>query len=605
MGVSSLVDASIPKEILPDILNSIFYSQDGTSSLMMVQYIDSGSSERTMDAIKEIRSVLNKNSFMSGLSALNVDTMDMANSQAPVYITIAIILALVVLSFTMNSFVLPFVLLSALGIAVIYNMGTNIVFGSISYITQCIAAILQLGVTMDYSVFLMDRYEEERLKFSGDNALAMSYAISSTFTSLAGSSLTTIFGFVALCFMQFTLGLDIGLVMAKGVLFGLISVVTFLPAEILLLTKQIDKTRHRNLVPKFESLNNFTTKHRKAFTVIFFALFIPAFLIQNNLSVYYDMVKAMPEDIPSVAALNELKTKFDMASSHFIICDANMPSSNSSKMLSEIEDVQGVNTVLALSKIVGASIPLSILPDEIKDICISKTEEGKEVQLMMINSEYSGATDSANEQIEKISSIVKKYDKDSYLTGEAVLEKDLVDVTDRDFKVTSIISIAAIFILIAICLKSVSLPFILVLGIELAILINKAFCVFTGADVSFVDPTVIGCVQLGATVDYAILLATRFKEALQTQSDKFKAMEIASTSASRSIFQSALVFFAATFGVYLICDIQIIKNICSMLARGSIISAIIIIVFMAPTLLCLEGLINKTSHNWRKTNERK
>ena len=606
MGITSIADPSIPPEILPDILSSVFYSADGKSSLMMVQYTDSGASDRTMNAIEEIRGLLDENSAMSGISTLTLDTKIMADEQAPVFIAIAVALALVVLSFTMNSFVLPFILLLALGIAVVFNMGTNIFFGSISYITQCIAAILQLGVTMDYSVFLLDRYEEERPKWNGDNKKAMSYAIEQTFTSLAGSSLTTVFGFVALCFMQFTLGMDIGIVMAKGVIIGVISVVTILPALILLMTNIIDKTRHRSLIPPFNRLSNFTIKHRKVFTALFFILFIPAFLIQSRLTPYYDMVKAMPEEMGSVKALSQLKESFDMASTHFIICDADMSPSDSSRMINEIKEVDGITKILALPEFIGPGIDMGILPDEIRDICIAKIDDGRSVQLMMVNSGYSATTDKANDQIKKVYDIIKKYDSKAYLTGEGVLEKDLIEVTNKDFVVTSIISIAAIFILILIFTKSVSLPVILVMGIELAIMINKAVSVLTGADVSFIDPTVIGCVQLGATVDYAILVATRFKEEIQKCGNKIEAMKIAAPSASRSVVQSSLVFFAATFGVYIFCDISIIKNICSMLARGSIISAAVIILFVTPALVCLEGIINKTSYKWRnrKDNEK-
>lgn len=598
--INTLADPSIPTEILPDVLTDIFYSEDKESSLMMVQYTNSGSSEETMNAIKTIRSVMNKQCFLSGVSAIGVDTKDLVDKEAPVYIAVAIALALVVLIFTMNSFILPFVLLTALGVAVIYNMGTNIIFGQISYITQAIAAILQLGVTMDYSVFLMDRYEEECKKHPGDNKLAMSFAIESTFTSLAGSSLTTVFGFLALCFMQFTLGLDIGLVMAKGVLFGVVTVVTFLPALILMLDKAIKKTHKKSIIPPFQGISNFTVKHRKVLAIIFLILFIPAYLVQSNLNVYYNMDKALPQDLDSISSLSVLKERFNMATTHFIICDANMSSSAMTQMTNEVEEVDGVVKVLSLSSFVGPSIPLSILPDEVKDICVAKKDDGKEIQLIMINSEYSGATDEENAQIDNLYKIVKKYDKDAYLTGEGVLEKDLIDVTNRDFIVTNIISIAAIFILIMICLKSFSLPVILVMGIELAILLNKAISVILGAEVPFIGPTVIGCVQLGATVDYAILLATRFKEELSNGQKKEDAMRVAANSASRSIFQSAIVFFAATFGVYLLCNISIVKSICGMLARGSIISAIVIIVFVAPTLVCCESFINKTSIKWRE-----
>lgn len=600
MWADSILDISVPQEIYPDVLNSVFYSKDGKSTMMMVQYIEAGSSQRTMNAIKEIRKVMDKNTFMSGISAITVDTKELADSQAPLYIAIAIALALAVLMFTMKSFVLPFVLLTALGVAVIYNMGTNIVFGSISYITQCIAAILQLGVTMDYSVFLMDRFEEECTHYD-DKRDAMATAIKSTFASLAGSSLTTVFGFVALCFMQFTLGIDIGLVMAKGVVLGVVTVITFLPALILLLDKLIIKTRHKSLVPSFSKLNSFTIKHRRVMAIICALLFIPAFLIESQLKLYYDMSKALPEDTASISALSKMKEQFNMATTHFIICDENLSSSDMADMITEIDGIEGIENVLSLSEIVGSSIPLSVLPDSVRNICVAG---GK--QLMMINSSYSAATDEENAQIEQLKTVMKKYDPEAYLTGEGVLTKDLIEVTNTDFMVTSIISIAAIFILIAVCLKSVSLPIILVAAIELAIMLNKACSAATGAILPFIAPTIIGCVQLGATVDYAILFATRFREEMRKNPlNKTEAMLVTANESSRSVFQSAMVFFAATFGVNLICDISIVKSICMLLARGSLISAFVIIVFMTPVLTCCEGLISRTTLHWRSEKKAK
>lgn len=594
MWVNDLADISIPQEMLPDILSSVFYSSDGKSTMMMVQFIEEGASERTMTALNKIRSIMNENSFMSGLSAITLDTKELADSQAPIYVAIAIVLALIALSFTMKSWALPFILLLSLGYAVIYNMGTNILLGGISYITQCIAAILQLGVTMDFSVFLIDRYEEEKLKNPTDKKAAMAVAIENTFTSVAGSSLTTVFGFLALCFMSFTLGKDIGLVMAKGVLFGLITVVTFLPAMVLQLDKLIEKTAHKSIVPNFSPLNKFTLKHKKVIAIIFVLLFIPAFICQSHVSVYYDMVQSLPQDIDSVVALNKLKTQFNMASTHFVIFDENTSSTETSEMISEIEQVDGVEKCLALGSFVGGSIPYSMLPDSIRDICV---KDGK--QLMMINSSYSTASDELNAQIDEITQIVKGHCPDAYLTGEGILTKDLITVTNRDFNVTSIISIAAIFILILIIFKSISVPTILVFSIELAILINESISFITGTEIPFIAPTIIGCVQLGATVDYAMLMATRFREEIRRGRDKKEAIKIAADESDRSIFQSAAVFFLATFGVYVTCDISIIKSICALLARGSLISAIIIVVCLPPVLEICEGFINKTSFGWR------
>lgn len=594
LWVDDIADISIPQEMLPDILNSVFYSADGKSTMMMVQFKEEGSSVRTMNALKSIRKIMDKNSFMSGLSAITLDTKELADDQAPIYITIAIALALVALCFTMKSWVLPFLLLICLGYAVIYNMGTNIFLGGISYITQCIAAILQLGVTMDFSVFLIDRYEEEKPKW-GSNQEAMAQAIENTFVSVSGSSLTTVFGFLALCFMQFTLGLDIGLVMAKGVLIGLIAVVTILPAAVLQFDGLITKFSKRSLVPSFSGLNKFTLKHKKVIAIIFLLLFIPAYICQNHVNVYYNMVDSLPQDIASVSALNKLKSEFNMASTHFVIFDEDTPASVTTQMIKEIEDVDGVELCMALNSVVGGAVPISFLPDDIKKICVN---DGK--QLMMINSSYATASDELNAQIDKITEIVKSHSPDAYLTGEGILTKDLITVTNTDFKVTGAISVIAIFILILICFKSISVPAILVMSIELAIMINESFSFLMGSTIPFIAPTIIGCVQLGATVDYAMLMGTRFREEIRRGKTKDEAIKIAADESDRSIFQSAAVFFLATFGVYVTCDISIIKSICALLARGSLISAIIIIVCLPSVLNLCEGLINKTSIGWRE-----
>ena len=582
IGATDIADVTIPKEILPEVLTNVFYSQDGSSTLIMVQYKNSGSSQVTMDAIASIRKIMNKNMLLSGLSAITVDTKDLTNSQAPLYVVIAIALALIALSFTMTSWVLPFVLLAALGTAVIYNMGTNIIFGEISFITKSIAAILQLGVTVDYSVFLDTKKD------------AMAAAIDSTFLSLMGSSLTTVFGFLALCFMSFTLGKDMGLVMAKGVILGVITVVTFLPSLILMLDNVIEKTRHKSLAPKFNKISDFAIKHRRVMAIIFLVLFIPSYFLQNNVKKYYNMDKAIPQDLPSISALNTMKKDFNMATTHFIILDDKITEANINALTSELNNVEGVTNVLSLNSFIGTAIPSAMLPDSIKEICV---QDGK--QLMMLNSSYSAATDEENAQIEKITSIVKKYDEGGILTGEGVLTKDLITVAEKDFVVTGAISMLAIFILVAIVFKSLSIPLILVASIELAIWVNISISTLTGTTICFIAPTIISCVQLGATVDYAILMTTRFREELQKCGDKLKAIKIAAKESSRSIFQSALVFFSATFGVYCICDIDIVKGVCLMLARGSVISALVIMVMLPGILAICEGAINKTSIGWR------
>ncbi|GEM_PF-41698 len=597
--IDDVMDINIPQSMLPDSITEIFYSTDKKSTLVMVQFGQGSASTLTMNAIREIKSILNKQCFLSGMSAIIEDTKELTDSEAPFYIAVAIILALIALSFTMDSWLLPFVLITALGYAVIYNMGTNFFMpNGISYITQSIAAILQLGVTMDYSVFLMDRFNEETEK-GGARTDAMSRAISSTFQSLLGSSLTTVFGFLALCFMSFTLGFDIGIVMAKGVLLGVLTVVIVLPAFLLLFYKPIYKFRHKRIIPNFSKLNGFLVKHRKIFVVIFFILIVPSFVAKSIVPLDYCIANALPEQLDSVQALAKLKGDFNMATTHFVIIDEDVPPGKVSEMISDFEKVDGISTVISLNSFVGPTISGNMLPDEIKEVCIKGGH-----QLMMINSLYEASSDEQNEQIEALTKILKSYDPTGYLTGEGVLSKDLIAITNVDFKVTNAISIAAIFVLIMICFKSISIPVLLVLSIELAIFINGAFPLITGANVSFIAPTVISCVQLGATVDYAILLTTRFREELRKGTDKKTAMQIAANASDKSVFQSALVFFCATFGVYLVCNVEVVSSLCAMLARGAIISALVIILFLTPLLTSFDGFIDKTTLGWKKTKEK-
>ena len=593
--VDDIADISIPQSMLPDVVTDIFYANGGRSTLLMIQFEQGSATTSTMNAIKEIRTKLNKQCFLSGMSAIITDTKELSDSEAPKYIVIAVVLALIALSFTMDSFVLPLVLLAALGYAVVYNLGTNFFMpGGISYITQSVAAILQLGVTMDYSVFLMDRFNEEQ-KNTDSRTEAMARAVSSTFVSLAGSSLTTIFGFLALCFMSLTLGFDIGIVMAKGVVFGVMTVVVVLPAFLLIFYKPIYRFRHRRVIPGFRRLNSFVVDHRKVLSVIFAALIIPSYVAKSAVPLDYVISNALPEQLDSVQALGKLKDDFNMATTHFVIIDDKVPSGKVSEMIDEFEEVDGISGIISLNSFVGPAISENMLPESIKEICF---KNGK--QLMMVNSVYTPSSNEENAQVDKLTEIVKKYDASGYLTGEGAMSKDLISVTDRDFKITSIISIAAIFILIAVIFKSFFIPVLLVAGIELAIMINLAVSLFTGVNVSFIAPTIISCVQLGATVDYAILMSTRFREELNKGHNKLEAMKIAAQASDKSIFQSALVFFCATFGVYCVCNIEIVKSICSMLARGAVISGLVIIVFLPALLTCFESIINKTSYGWRK-----
>lgn len=590
--VDDIADISIPQEAIPQVVKDIFYSKDGKCTMMLIQYKYKAVTDQTMKAIEDVRALLNKQCFLSGMGVIMKDTRDLADSQAPIFIAIAIAIALVVMTFCMESWVEPWVLLAALCMAVVYNMGTNFIFGQISYITQCIAAILQLGVTMDYSVFLIDRFEEEKPKYA-DKRDAMASAIQGAFISLSGSSLTTIFGFLALCFMDLSLGKDIGLVMAKGVVFGVVTVAVVLPALVLQCDKAIHKYQHRSFIPKFDKLNNFVLNHKKIWVAVFVVLFIPSYIMQSNVNVYYSMDRMLPDNIGCIESLNKMKEKFNMATSHFIIVDDSLDASDLVKMENEIKETAGVTNMVAYNNFVGSGIPDSMIPDDLKSIAKSGGR-----QMILVNTSYVAATDECNEQLTKINNIVKKYDKNGYVTGEGAMYKDLIDITDHDFKLTSVLSILSIFILIAIIFKSISIPTILVLSIELAIFVNKAISFATGTTLSFIAPTIIGCVQLGATVDYAILLTTRFREEMRNGHNKLDAIKIAANASDRSIFQSALVFFGATFGVFLTCDIKIVKEVCLLLARGSLISAGVIVFMLTPLLLVLEGLIEKTTYDF-------
>ena len=590
--VDTLADIGIPADALPDVLKNIFYSADGTKTMMLVRYDPAGGEGSDLKAIAEIKTLLGENAFMSGLSVIVDDTREICDSQAPLYIAVAVALALAVMALMMESWFQPLIVLLSLGIAVLYNMGTNFFLGEISFITQCVAAVLQLGVTMDYSIFLIDRYSEEKEHYPTREE-AMAAAVTKSFAALAGSSLTTVFGFLALCFMHLKLGFDIGFVMAKGVLFGILTVVFVLPSIVLIFEKQILKYRHRSFIPDFTKVNIFTLKHKKAFALVFLLLLAPSYLIQKDIDLYYSMNKALPGYLTSMQGFEKLKNDFDMACTQFVIVDDSIPAAKLMEMESKLENMDGVSSLLAYNSIVGPAIPDDILPDEIMQLC---KQDG--LQLFLVNSKFDPATPELTAQLQQMEQIVKSYDPNAYITGEGAIEQGLIDTTDRDFAVTAVLSVAAIFILIAIVFKSVTLPIILVLSIELAIWLNLSLSVIMGKEASFVDPTVINCIQLGATVDYAILLTTRFREELRF-APKQEAMLKAVKMAQQSIFQSAAVFFAATFGVYVVCDIYIVRGMCALLARGAIISEFVIILFLAPLLVVGEGFIAKTTPSWR------
>lgn len=594
LWADNIMDTSVPGDILPDDVKNVFYSSDGEYTMMFVSYSEDASSKDIIKSVKEIKKILPENCYLSGISAMNSDTKEMTDRETPIYILIAVALAIITMMITMESYVMPFILVGVIGIAVMYNMGTNFFMG-VSYITQSIAAILQLGVTIDYSIFLVNRYNEER-KYSRTKEEAMARALHGSFISLSGSSLTTLFGFLALCFMQLTLGLNIGIVMAKGVIIGVLSVVIILPAFMLVFDSAINRHRHKPFTPDFGKFVNHIIKRKKAFAALFIIIIIPSLLLSANVKKNYNLNAELPDDATTTVGTALLKEKFNMTTSHFIIVDDSIPASKLVRMENEISNVEGVSSMLAYDMFVGTSIPDSVVPDDVIDIV---KQNGR--QVMLVNSIYESSTDKCNEQVEKIENIVQKYtgsEHYGYVTGEGALYKDLIETTKVDFAVTSLISIIAVFIVIAIVFKSISIPFILIIAIEVAIWINQGISTLFGTAIPFIAPTVISCIQLGATVDYAILLTSRFKEELARGAGRTAAMRKAANEAIRSVFQSAMLFFFATFGVYLVCSISIVKSLCAMLARGSLISALVIVLFVTPILLLCEKLISKTTKGW-------
>ena len=500
LWADNIMDTSVPGDILPDDVKNVFYSSDGEYTMMFVSYADDASSKDIIKSVKQIKKILPENSYLSGISAMNSDTKEMTDSETPIYILIAVALAIITMMITMESYVMPFILVGVIGIAVMYNMGTNFFMG-VSYITQSIAAILQLGVTVDYSIFFVNRYNEER-RYSKTKEEAMSRALHGSFISLSGSSLTTLFGFLALCFMQLTLGLNIGIVMAKGVIIGVLSVVIILPAFMLVFDDAINRHKHKPFSPDFGKLVNHLVKRKKVFAAVFIIIIIPSVLLSANVKKNYNLNAELPDDASTTIGTKLLKEKFNMTTSHFIIVDDTIPASKLVSMENEISNVKGVSSMLAYDMFVGTSIPDSIVPDDIIDIV---KQNGR--QVMLVNSIYESSTDECNSQVEEIDNIVQKYagsDHYGYVTGEGALYKDLIETTKVDFAVTSIISIIAVFIVIAIVFKSISIPFILIFAIEVAIWINQAISTVFGTAIPFIAPTVISCIQLGATVDYAI-----------------------------------------------------------------------------------------------------
>ena len=590
-----LLDTSVPMEILPKKYYDVFNSGDAT---MMAVFFDTATSaDETIEAVGQIRKTVGENCFVTGMSAMVTDLRDLCEKEEPVYVAIAVICATVIMMLFMDSFLVPFIFLASIGIAIVWNLGSNVFMGEISYITKALSAVLQLAVTMDYSIFLYSSYTEQKARFDGDKERAMAHAISATITSVTGSSITTIAGFIALCFMSFTLGKDLGIVMAKGVVFGVIGCVTTLPAMLLIFDKAIEKTRHKVLLPKMEKLAHWITSHAWVSIVAFFILLVPAFIGYRNTDVYYDLGSTLPETMDYVVANNKLEQDFDLGSTHMILADSSVSQKDMEAMLNEMEDVDGVKDALGLSSVVGSSVPQEIIPKDVRDIL-----QSEHYQLILINSEYKTATDEVNEQITQLNEILKKYDEGGMLIGEAPCTKDLITITDHDFKVVDAISIAAIFLIIAIVFKSVSLPVILVAAIELAIFINLGIPFYTGTQLPFIAPICISTIQLGATVDYAILMTTRYrKERTVYGRGKKESVTTALTVSIPSIVTSALGFFAATFGVALYSDVDIIGSLCNLMARGAIISMFVVIFILPSMLLLLDKLICNTTIGMKKS----
>ena len=584
----SISDISVPMSMLPDDIYDVFNSDTGT---MMAIFFDEGtSSDGTMDAIAQIRGIAGKQCFLSGMSAVVTDTKNLAEKETPVYVLIAVILAVVVLGLTMESFFVPLLFMLSIGMAIIYNLGSNYFMGEISYITKALAAVLQLGVTMDYSIFLMHSYEEQQVRYDGDKKRAMAHAISQTFSSVIGSSVTTIAGFIALCFMSFTLGLDIGIVMVKGVIFGVIACVTILPSMILCCDKIIEKTKHKPFLPDIGRISDKVTKRYLVYVVLFLLFLFPAIYGNNHTAVYYNLDETLPKDLPSIIANEKLKEDYDMNTTHMILVDSSVSSTDVNKMIKEMDKVDGVKWALGLDSLVGPSVPSDMIPES-----VSSMLKNDKYQLLLVNSEYKVASDEVNAQIKTLNKTLHKYDKTGMLIGEGPLTADLIDITDQDFKTVSAVSIGIIFVIILVLFKSISLPVILVGVIEFAIFVNMGIPYYTGTKLPFVASIVIGTIQLGSTVDYAILMTTRYKRERNHGANKHDAITTAHKVSAQSIMVSALSFFAATIGVGLYSNIDMISSLCILMARGALISMVVVIFVLPSMFMVFDKVIVKTS----------
>ncbi len=594
----SVADLSVPMEILPEDVRGKFVK--GEDTMIAVMYDSSMSSDETMEAVKKIRSLAGQQCFVSGMSAVVTDIKDICNQEMTAYVAIAGALSCVILALTMDSFLAPVFFLISIGMAILYNLGSNVLSGEICYITQALAAVLQLGVTMDYSIFLWHSYEENQERFPGDKKRAMSHAISNTLGSVLSSSTTTVAGFVALCFMTFTLGMDLGIVMAKGVLLGVVSCVTVLPSMLLVFDRPVSKTKHRPLIPDLGRIAPFVVRHYKAFAVLFLLVLGPAVYGYTHTGVYYDLAGTLPKDLPSIQANEKLNENFQMNTTHILLLDSQLSQKEAGMMKNEMEAVDGVSSILGIESLVGPAVPLDMIPEEVKEKLMTDN-----YQMMMISSEYKIASDEVNRQITELNAVLKKYDSQGMLIGEAPCTKDLINITDKDFKVVSVVSILAVFVIILLTFKSISIPIILVSVIEFAIFINMGIPAYTGTVLPFIASVVIGTIQLGATVDYAILMTTRYRKERSNGADKAGAITIALSTSVSSVVGSALSFFAATVGVAFYSRIDMIGALCTLMSRGAIISMFVAVFILPAMFMVFDGLICATSRNFGPQKQKK
>jgi predicted RND superfamily exporter protein len=588
ISYTGIVGEDVPSEIVPSKFRKYFENDSTDTTLFAIFFDNTTSSDDTMNAIIQIREQTEGQAFISGMSAVVTDTKNLSEKETPLYVLIAVVLVCIVLAIFMDSFLVPVFFMISIGMAIVYNLGSNILLGEVSYITKALAAVLQLGVTLDYSIFLWHSYKEMKEIYPDDHKEAMAVAISNTLTSVVGSSITTVAGFIALCFMSFTLGLDLGIVMAKGVVFGVIGCVTILPSLILTFDRALEKTMHREIMPNFDKLATFIVNHSWIFVIVFVVLLGPAIYGQNHTSVYYDLSDTLPDDLACSQANKKLEENFDMNSIYMILADSSMSTDTANEMLDKLGDVDGVQFALGLDTALKSGIPQEFLPAK----TVSELK-GEDYQIMMIATDYKIASDEINNQISKVNDIVKSYDSKAMVVGEAPCTKDLITITDKDFKTVSAVSIVAIFVIILFVLKSISLPIILVSAIEFAIFVNMGIPYFTHTQIPFIASVVIGTIQLGATVDYAILMTTRYKKERSQGYAKKEAIQIALSTSIPSIIVSALGFFAATFGVGCIASVDMIGSLCTLMARGAIISMFVVI-FILPSLfvLCDKLIIN-------------